>query len=131
MAIAGMTPASCRAASATRTRKLGRAAWEAGCLSKLVETPMTIDAEAQRHLLANIELARELGAEVVRLKGRDPVAAILDFARSHGVGHIVVGRSRQPWWRRALGRSAAQRLLEEAREFDVQFIADSDAGDRR
>ena len=33
------------------------------------EAPDRIDSEAQRHLLANIELARELGAEVVRLAG--------------------------------------------------------------
>jgi len=39
-----------------------------------------IDAESQRHLLANIERARELGAEVVRLKSDDAVAALLDFA---------------------------------------------------
>ena len=71
------------------------------------EAPDRIDAEAQRHLLANIEMARELGAEVVRLKATDPVAALLDFARSHGVGHIIIGRSHQPWWRQVLGRSRA------------------------
>ncbi len=48
------------------------------------EAPDRIDSEAQRHLLANIELARELGAEVVRLQARDPVPALIDFARSHG-----------------------------------------------
>ena len=37
-------------------------------------------------------------------KATDPVAALLDFARSHGVGHIIVGRSHQPWWRQLLGR---------------------------
>lgn len=94
------------------------------------ESPERIDAGAQRHLLANIELARELGAEVVRLRGRDPVAAILDFARSHNVGHVVIGRSRQPWWRRALGRSVPQRILEEAHDLDVQFVADTDAEER-
>ena len=36
------------------------------------EAPDRIDAEAQRHLLANIERARELGAEVVRLQGARP-----------------------------------------------------------
>ena len=61
------------------------------------EAPHLIDAEAQRRLADTMELARELGAEVVRLKAKDPVAAILDFARSHGVGHILIGRSRQPW----------------------------------
>src|SRR5256885_7672922 len=36
------------------------------------EAPNLIDSEAQRHLLANVEKARELGAEVVRLKSDEP-----------------------------------------------------------
>ncbi len=35
------------------------------------EAPHLIDSEAQRFLLANVEKARELGAEVVRLKSED------------------------------------------------------------
>jgi two-component system sensor histidine kinase KdpD len=87
------------------------------------EAPNLIDAEAQRHLLSNIDLARELGAEVVRLKAVDPVTALLDFARSHGVGSIVIGRSRQPWWRRWLQRTATQRLLHEAAGFDLHILS--------
>src|SRR5204862_482391 len=82
-----------------------------------------IDAEAQRHLLSNIELARELGAEVVRLKHTDPVQAILDFSRSHAVGRIVIGRSNEPRWRRVLRLSVFHRLIEEAREFDVLIVS--------
>jgi two-component system sensor histidine kinase KdpD len=87
------------------------------------ETPQTIDAEAQRHLLANSERARELGAEVVRLKHPDPVAAILDFAQSHTVGHIVVGRSQQPWWRQIFGRTIPLRLAREASGFDLHIVS--------
>jgi len=87
------------------------------------EAPHLIDAEAQRHLLTNIERARELGAEVVRLKSADPVGALLDFARSHGVGHIIVGRSRQPWWRRVLGRASDVRLLREGAGFDIHVVS--------
>jgi two-component system sensor histidine kinase KdpD len=87
------------------------------------ESPTRIDSETQRHLLENIQKARELGAEVVRLKAHDPVPALLDFARSHGVGHIIIGRSQQPWWRKALCRSAAYRLIEEAAGFDVHVVS--------
>jgi len=87
------------------------------------ETPERIDSEAQRHLLANIGLARELGAEVVRVQARDPVTALVDFARSHGVGHIVIGRSHQPRWKQLLGLSVPLRLLREAHEFDVHIVA--------
>ncbi|XXF78329.1 universal stress protein [Myxococcaceae bacterium GXIMD 01537] len=96
------------------------------------EAPHLIDAEAQRHLLANIEKARELGAEVVRLHARDPIEAILDFARSHGVGHIIVGRSRQPWWRRVLGRTGDVRLLREGEGFDIHVVSfESPSEERR
>jgi two-component system, OmpR family, sensor histidine kinase KdpD len=83
------------------------------------EAPHLIDAEAQRFLLANVERARELGAEVVRLKADDPVAALLDFARAHGVGQIVFGRSRLPGWRQWLGLSVAARMFREAEGFDL------------
>ena len=87
------------------------------------EDPTRIDAETQRHLLENIEKARELGAEVIRLKAKDPVPALLDFARSHGVGHIIIGRSQQPWWRKFTGLSPAYRLVEEAAGFDVHIVS--------
>jgi len=93
------------------------------------ETPDHIDAEAQRHLMANTDLARELGAEVVRLRSPNPVHAILDFARSHGVGHVVVGRSHQPFWKQLLGRSVPLQLVREAGGLDVHVVATEDAGD--
>ncbi|MFL5376989.1 MAG: sensor protein KdpD, partial [Myxococcales bacterium] len=83
------------------------------------EAPHLIDAEAQRHLLANIEKAKELGAEVVRLKSPDPAGAILDFARTHGIANIIVGRSQQPWWKQVLAGSVVMRLLREGAEFDL------------
>jgi two-component system sensor histidine kinase KdpD len=90
------------------------------------EAPDRIDAEAQRHLLANIERARDLGAEVVRLQARDPVPAIIDFARSHGIGTIIIGRSHQPWWRQLFGRSIPIRLVHEAAGFDIHIVSLND-----
>jgi len=87
------------------------------------ESPERIDAEAQRHLMTNTDLARELGAEIVRLRSTDPVHAILEFARSHTVGHIVVGRSHQASWRQFLGRSLPLRLVREAGGLDVHVVS--------
>src|SRR4029077_12756756 len=87
------------------------------------ESPDRIDSEAQRHLLSNIELARELGAEVMRIKGTDPVHAILDFARSHGVGQTIIGLSHQPWWRQIFGRSVPLRLVKEASGLDLLIVS--------
>ena len=87
------------------------------------EAPDRIDSEAQRHLLENIERARALGAEVVRLRATDPVTALLDFARSHSVGLMLIGRSHQRGLRRLLGRTVDLRLVREASDLDVQVVA--------
>jgi len=87
------------------------------------EAPDRIDAEVQRHLMANTDLARELGAEVVRLRSPSQVEAILQFARSHGVGHIVVGRSHQPRWKQLVMRPVPVRLVQEASGLDVHVVS--------
>jgi two-component system sensor histidine kinase KdpD len=93
------------------------------------EAPHLIDSEAQRHLHTNIGMARDLGAEVVRLKGGDPVPAIVDFARSNGVTDVIVGRTNQPRWKRLLGRDVVQRLLDEGDGFDLHIAAPADRED--
>lgn len=97
--------------------------WYVAYVETPEEAPDRIDATAQRHLHDNIAIARELGAEVVRLKSRDPVAAILDFARSHGVGHLIIGRSHRPRWQRLFRRDVTRRLLDEADDMDVHVVA--------
>lgn len=87
------------------------------------EAPGRIEAAAQRHLHANIEQARELGAAVVRLQGRDPVAELLTFARSHAVGEILIGRTRKPWWRRLVGSDFMSRMVRECGQFDLHIVA--------
>jgi len=59
---------------------------------------------------------------VVRLHAADPAEALLDFARSHQVSDLVIGRSHQAWWRRLLGRSVPQRLLDEASDLDIHVV---------
>ncbi len=78
-------------------------------------------------LLDNINLAGDLGAETVWLKGADVVNAMLEFAREKGVSKIIVGRTHQPFWRRWLQRDVPMRLLSEAREFDIEIVGDDEA----
>ena len=90
------------------------------------EAPHLIDSEAQRHLLQNLEKAKELGAEVVRLKSDHPAQALLDFARTHGVSRIIVGRSLQPWWKQVLFGSVLTRLLREATDLDLHIVSNEE-----
>lgn len=94
------------------------------------EAPHRIDAETQRHLHANLDKARELGAEIVRLRSVNPTAAIIDFARSHNVGDILIGHSRRSWWRQLAGRSIPLRLVREAEGFDLHIISFDDGDEK-
>jgi two-component system sensor histidine kinase KdpD len=78
-------------------------------------------------LLDNINLAGDLGAETVWLKGSDVVVTMLEFAREKRMSKIIVGRTHQPFWRRWLQRDVPIRLLHEAREFDVEIVGDEEA----
>jgi len=87
------------------------------------EAPDKIDSEAQRQLHGNMEKARELGGEFVRLRGADPAAALLDFARSHRVSDIIVGRAKEPFWRKLLRVSVLDRLVDGSAGLDLHIIS--------
>jgi two-component system sensor histidine kinase KdpD len=105
--------------------------WYAVYVETPREAPERIDSEAQRHLHANITRAKELGGEVVRLQSDDPAAALLDFARTHRVSDLVLGRGTEGGWRRLLRRSVLDRLLEGAEGLDVHVVSfDEERADR-
>ncbi len=103
--------------------------WFAVYVETPSEAPNLIDAETQRHLHATIQKAKELGAEVIRIQAKDPVSGLLDFARSHAVGYIVIGRSAHSWWRRLLRGSVMHRMVDESEGFDVHIVS-LDEGDK-
>ncbi len=87
------------------------------------ESPLKIDAQAQRGLLDIMNKAGDLGAEFVRLHAKNPVTAVLDFANSHSVKHIIMGYSHEPWWKRIFGRSFVFRMLRASASFDLYIIS--------
>ncbi|WP_296804692.1 sensor histidine kinase KdpD [Thiocapsa sp.] len=76
-------------------------------------------------------LAERLGAEVVTLRGQDPVEEILSYARARNVTTLVMGRSRRRRLAGLLGRTLSQRLLREGGEFEITFVPSSIARARR
>ena len=49
--------------------------------------------------------------------------ALLEFARGHGVTHILVGRTHQPWWKQRLGLTFVHRMLQESDDFDLHVVS--------
>jgi len=91
------------------------------------EAPAHLAPEIRHHLAQSVEKAQELGAEVRFVHARDPVRALVDFARAHGVAHIIVGRSHRPWWKERFGRSMVSRLAHEAAGFDLHVLSTDEA----
>ena len=84
-----------------------------------------IDAATQRELGNNLDLARQLGGATMQFKGPDLVSTINAFVQEYGITHIVMGRSRRPWYRRWLGPSVLDRLLQTIPGVDV-VVVDND-----
>ena len=83
-----------------------------------------IDASSLRSLTDNIRLAKELGAEVVRLEGSDVVSALCEFARSKGISHAVFGRTGQSRWQERLRGSILAEFMRAMPEVDVVVVGE-------
>ena len=91
-----------------------------------VETPREeagrIKPDDYAALQENISLAEQLGARVVKLKGRRVADALIDFARREGITHVVFGQSSRSRWDIVLHGSVINRFLTDVRDAAVQVV---------
>jgi two-component system sensor histidine kinase KdpD len=91
-----------------------------------VETPREeagrIKPEDFAALQENIKLAEDLGAKVVKLKARNVANALLDFARTEGITHVIFGQTARSRWDILLHGSIINRFLSEVKEATVQVV---------
>jgi len=73
-------------------------------------------------LQENIRFAEELGAKVVKLKGRRVADSLIDFARGEGITHVVFGQTSRSRWDILLHGSIINRFLDEVRDATVQVV---------
>jgi two-component system sensor histidine kinase KdpD len=59
-----------------------------------IETVKPLNAEQKEQLSKNLNLARQLGAEIMTTSGDDMVKAILSVARKENITHIIIGKPR-------------------------------------
>ena len=88
-------------------------------LAERVVPAEKVDAAAQRRLADTLELAHQLRGVPMTYKGPDLATGVAEFVREYGITHIVMGRSRRPWWRRLFGRSPLDDLLRAVSGVDV------------
>jgi two-component system sensor histidine kinase KdpD len=105
------------------------APWYAVYVRTPRESLEKIDAATQREVSNNLELARQLGGTPLPFQGSDLVSTIAAFVHEYGITHILLGRSRRPWYRRWFGQSVLERLLAAIPAVDV-IVVDYDPAAR-
>jgi len=80
------------------------------------------DPERKRSLQANFQFAENLGATVVKLKGKLVASAMAQFVREKHITQVIFGHSATSGWRRYLFLSAVHRFLRDAPAVDVHIV---------
>jgi len=80
------------------------------------------DPEAYARLEEYERMARDLGAKVVNLTGKNVSDTLIDFARQENISHVVFGQSARSRFDILLRGSVINRFLAEMRETTVQVV---------
>lgn len=86
------------------------------------ERPADSAPTGQETIGSALALAKQLGGIPLTLTSSDVVGSITAFVAEYGITHILLGRSRLPWYRRWFGRSVLDRLLQTIGGVDVTVM---------
>lgn len=96
---------------------------EAPWVALYVETGEDISEDDQKRLRQNLNLAKELGAEVVHTRDRGIVTAVKRVAHEKNVTQIVIGRPDKRFIRDFLAQGTIlEQLAQETSEIDIHVI---------
>ena len=73
-------------------------------------------------LSEKLSIARAAGATIEILEGEDPVSAILDFARAHGITQLFIGHSQRSGIGPRLWGNPVERLIRRSRGMDIRVF---------
>jgi two-component system sensor histidine kinase KdpD len=98
------------------------APWYAVYVRTPRERAEAVDAATQRRVGDALALAQQLGGVPQTYTGAGFARAVGDFVREYGITHVVLGRSRRPWYRRLVGPSPLDALLRAVPGVDVVVV---------
>jgi two-component system sensor histidine kinase KdpD len=96
--------------------------WYAVYVETPDEEPGRIDPKAYATLQENIRLAENLGAVVIKLKGKNVADELLRFARENEITHVIFGQSARSRWQIIWRGSVINRFLSEVKDAAVHVI---------
>jgi two-component system sensor histidine kinase KdpD len=88
----------------------------------VVHLEENLPPEGRATVEQNLAIARDAGARVTVLHGRDLVTAVLRYAREHGITQIFVGHARRTRGPLRVRRNLVERLIRDADGFDVRVF---------
>jgi two-component system sensor histidine kinase KdpD len=92
---------------------------QADCLAVHISPTSVVDETVNRHM----SFARNLRIQTYVLQGEDVPRKIADFARTHRVTQIFMGRSgARPWWKR-FGETIVQQVVRQVRDIQITIVA--------
>jgi two-component system sensor histidine kinase KdpD len=96
---------------------------EAPWIALHVDTGISLNDTDQAQLVKNLNLARELKAEVITTTEVDVPSAVRRICRVKNVTQVIVGRPTRRWFRDVIERgNLLERLVRESLEVDVHII---------
>jgi two-component system sensor histidine kinase KdpD len=106
------------------SRIAGRLAtdWFAVYVETPKEEPGRIKPEDHVALGDNIRFAKQVGAQVVKLKGSRVADLLVEFAKREGITHVVFGQSARSRWDLLVHGSIVDRFLRDVRDATVQIV---------
>jgi two-component system sensor histidine kinase KdpD len=101
------------------------APWYAVYVRTPGESAEKADAATLRRVADTLTLAEQLNGVPMPFSGRDVVGTIASFAREYGITHVVLGRSRRPWYRAWFGPSFLDRLVRAVPQATVVVVGEN------
>jgi two-component system sensor histidine kinase KdpD len=90
-----------------------------------VETPdsMRLSSTQQDRLAATLRLAERLGAKVLKLQGQSVATTVADYANTHNITKVVIGRPQRSRWLHLLRGSVVDQLIRQSENIDVYVVS--------
>ena len=90
-----------------------------------VEAPGTvgISLEQRERVNQTLRLAEQLGAKPISIPGQSVAETVIDYARSHNVTKIIVGKPVRTRWEELLQSSVVDQLIRHSGKIDIYVVS--------
>ncbi len=116
----GPSPLSARL---VRAAKRLAATLKAEWIAAYVEVPgHSLTADTKNRLTRTLHMAERLGAQTIRLNGRNAAEELVKYAQKRNVSKIIIGKPARERWREILFGSVVDDLIRHSGNIDVYVI---------